>query len=283
MVNSHPLCITNCSNLVWSVWNDWSSCSKSCGDGFIHRRRYCLHGDEGAAGCEGKPSETAKCNQDVCPDPYDFPWDCGTVTANTGTHTMRIVNGKTESYGAVPYLCQLTSYGDHNCGTSIISPNWNVGAAHCVADFDTPEQFRLICGSHHRVEIDTYEQQRAVKQYIKHPSYDTMADNVDYDMMLFQVDQPWDFTDYVKPICLPKRGEYPDSGMLCKVSGWGTTKAKDATDLFFYSQMELAEYIQSAYVPITEMGVCAAGYKSITRRQFCAGFVEGGKDACQVD
>ena len=70
--------------------------------------------------------------------------------------------------------------------------------------------------------------------------------------------------------------------MLCKVSGWGTTKSKDASDLFFYSQMELATYTQSAYVPITEMGACAEGYKSITRRQFCAGFVEGGKDACQV-
>ena len=67
-----------------------------------------------------------------------------------GTHTMRIVNGRTENYGAVPYLCQLTSYGDHNCGTSIISPKWNIGAAHCVTDYDTPEQFRLICGSHHR-------------------------------------------------------------------------------------------------------------------------------------
>jgi hypothetical protein len=173
-----------CAN--WAEWSDWSACSKSCGDGFIHRNRPCLFGKPGETGCEGESDTMNTCNLDICPDPYDFPWECGTVTANTGIHTMRIVNGKTESYGAIPYLCQLTSYGDHNCGTSIISPAWNIGAAHCVADFDMPEQFRLICGSHHRVEIDTYEQQRSVKQYIKHPGYDTMADNVDYDMMLFQ-------------------------------------------------------------------------------------------------
>jgi hypothetical protein len=139
-----------------------------------------------------------------------------------------------------------------------------------VADYDSPAQFRIICGSQYQVA-----------QYIKHPGYDSNSDAVDYDMMLFKVDHAWEFTDYVKPACLPKRNDYPSSGQLCKVSGWGSTQAKDATS-FFFAQLELAEAVQSAYVPITEMGVCAAGYKSITRRQFCAGFVEGGRDACQV-
>lgn len=265
----------------WSEWSSWSSCSKTCDSGFSHRTRSCLNGQS----CVGESSELNECLEDICPDPYDFPWECGTVTANTREgQTMRIVNGKTEAYGGVPYLCHLSSYGSHACGTSVISPTWNIGAAHCVQDYDTPEQFRIICGSHHRTKIDTYEQQRAVKDYIKHPEYDYLSESVDYDMMLFQVDKAWDFTDYVKPICLPKKGEYPDSGMLCKVSGWGSTKAKDMADADqYYSLPELAEYAQSVYVPITEMGICAAGYKSITRRQFCAGFIEGGKDACQGD
>ena len=274
---------SSCGPLIcpsWSEWSNWSKCSKTCDSGFSHRTRSCLNGDT----CVGESSELNECLEDICPDPYDFPWECGTVTANTGGQTMRIVNGKTEAYGAVPYLCHLSSYGSHSCGTSVISPVWNIGAAHCVQDYDTPEQFRIICGSHHRTKIDNYEQQRAVKQYIKHPNYDYLSESVDYDMMLFEVDKAWDFTDYVKPICLPKRGEYPDSGMLCKVSGWGSTKAKDMLDANeYYSLPELAEYAQSVYVPITEMGICAAGYKSITRRQFCAGFIEGGKDACQGD
>ena len=265
---------------TWTEWSEWSQCSKTCDDGQAHRYRNCLNGST----CIGDKSEMRDCLEDICPDPYDFPWECGTITANTGGHTMRIVNGKTENYGAVPYLCHLSSYGAHSCGTSIISPMWNIGAAHCVQDYDTPEQFRIVCGSHHRTKIDTYEQQRGVKSYVKHPNYDYLSESVDYDMMLFEVDLAWDMTDYVKPICLPKRGEYPDSGMLCKVSGWGSTKAKDMMDSHdFYSLPELSEYTQSVYVPITEMGICAAGYKSITRRQFCAGFIEGGKDACQGD
>ena len=125
--------VESCGPLIcpsWSEWSDWSQCSESCDHGLSHRSRKCLNGDT----CDGESSEMRDCIDDICPDPYDFPWECGTVTANTNRDTMRIVNGKTEAYGAVPYLCHLSSYGAHSCGTSIISPIWNIGAAHCVQE-----------------------------------------------------------------------------------------------------------------------------------------------------
>ena len=37
--------------------------------------------------------------------------------------------------------------------------------------------FKICLWKIFRVEIDTYEQQRSVQEYIKHPLYDSMADN----------------------------------------------------------------------------------------------------------
>ena len=133
---------------TWSTWSSWSSCSKSCGAGYVHRNRECFHGKAGSPGCEGSSSELEACEVDICPDPYNFPWECGTVTAKRGAPAyQRVVNGHTEQYGAVPYLCQLTSYGDHNCGTSVIAPKWNIGAG------STSVHFRLSFALHQRLVV----------------------------------------------------------------------------------------------------------------------------------
>ena len=54
---------------VWSSWNDWSSCSVSCGDGNLTRRRACDNppSDHGGRICNGQSKQNKQCNIDNCP------------------------------------------------------------------------------------------------------------------------------------------------------------------------------------------------------------------------
>ena len=92
----------------------------------------------------------------------------------------------------------------------------------------------------------------------------------------------WKFTEYVKPVCLPGLQLFPPPGTLCKVAGWGSIHPVAPGE--FIWNIEMARELRAVHVPIIEQAQCAAKYKDqISRRMFCAGYTEGGRDACQVD
>ncbi|VDI61642.1 Hypothetical predicted protein [Mytilus galloprovincialis] len=53
----------------WSTWQQWTSCSSSCGVGFRTRTRQCNNPTPQSEGvyCYGSPSQTTKCNTVSCP------------------------------------------------------------------------------------------------------------------------------------------------------------------------------------------------------------------------
>ena len=96
-----------------------------------------------------------------------------------------------------------------------------------------------------------------------------------------EMKDPWKFTDYVKPVCLPGMHQFPQPGTLCKVAGWGSVH--EVAPGHFLWHVEMSRSLRAVHVPIIEQAQCAAKYKDqISRRMFCAGYTEGGRDACQV-
>jgi len=55
-------------NPTWGTWSPWSKCPKSCGTGWIARKRKCLNYIPGKKSCTGKNEEVKKCNVHACPD-----------------------------------------------------------------------------------------------------------------------------------------------------------------------------------------------------------------------
>lgn len=53
----------------WSSWSGWSSCSKSCGTGFLERSRSCTRPAPSSGGkpCPGAARESSWCNSHACP------------------------------------------------------------------------------------------------------------------------------------------------------------------------------------------------------------------------
>lgn len=63
-------------------------------------------------------------------------------------------------------------------------------------------------------------------------------------------------------------------GSIGQVSGWGTSVEGGSP----------SEQLQVVEVPIVSLEDCRAAYgaSSVTDKMICAGFPEGGRDACQV-
>ena len=53
---------------MWSAWNEWSSCSKTCDGGEKQRHRTCTNPKPKPPGrsCNGRSWEEQYCNQDEC-------------------------------------------------------------------------------------------------------------------------------------------------------------------------------------------------------------------------
>ncbi|XP_045884129.1 thrombospondin type-1 domain-containing protein 1 isoform X1 [Meles meles] len=51
---------------TWGLWQPWSQCSTTCGDGVRERRRVCLTSFPSRPGCPGMSSETSLCSLEEC-------------------------------------------------------------------------------------------------------------------------------------------------------------------------------------------------------------------------
>ncbi|XP_054993252.1 thrombospondin type-1 domain-containing protein 1 [Sorex araneus] len=51
---------------TWGLWQPWSPCSATCGDGARERHRVCLTSSPSRAGCPGVASETSPCSLEDC-------------------------------------------------------------------------------------------------------------------------------------------------------------------------------------------------------------------------
>ena len=52
--------------------------------------------------------------------------------------------------------------------------------------------------------------------------------------------------------------------------------------LILEGQFQAPDRLQAVKVPVVSNAQCSRSYSNIDRNKICAGFPEGGKDACQV-
>ncbi|XP_035153007.3 thrombospondin type-1 domain-containing protein 1 isoform X3 [Callithrix jacchus] len=57
---------TELAQETWGLWQPWSQCSTTCGDGVRERRRECLTSFPTRPGCPGMPLETSLCSLEEC-------------------------------------------------------------------------------------------------------------------------------------------------------------------------------------------------------------------------
>ncbi|XP_064479508.1 chymotrypsin A-like [Ornithodoros turicata] len=112
---------------------------------------------------------------------------------------------------------------NHFCGGTIISNQWIVCAAHCFLGVIGADEVIIKAGLHDMLNPSEQLQIRTPNVIIKHENFLGGLD-LNYDIALVQVSVPFNFTDTVRPSCLPEDEEPLPVNATCYSSGWGQTR-----------------------------------------------------------
>ncbi|XP_005373486.1 PREDICTED: coagulation factor XI isoform X1 [Chinchilla lanigera] len=188
----------------------------------------------------------------------------------------RIVGGTESVHGEWPWQVTLQTtapFRRHLCGGSIIRSQWVLTAAHCFDGVESSKILRIYGGIVNQSEINEDTPFFGVQEIIIHDQYKVAESG--YDIALLKLETTMNYTDSQRPICLPSKGDRNVIYNNCWVTGWGYTKLRD----------KIQNTLQKAKIPLVSNEECQTRYRRhrITNKMICAGYREGGKDACKGD
>lgn len=186
----------------------------------------------------------------------------------------RIIEGKNSSIEEFPYLVSIqfkhSSNYYHYCSGGIISKLWVLTSASCTISIGTKIRAGSSFYNNGSIHIAV--------QLIKHEKFHWM----DYpnrisvnDIQLVRVNRPFEFDRTRQPMKLFEAGEKVNSGFQGNLAGWGFTEDN-----------QFSLNLRSVLVPIVSKKKCSEKIYALGGfpiGQICAGYEEGGPDACLLD
>uniref|UniRef100_A0A0N4ZEA2 Peptidase S1 domain-containing protein n=1 Tax=Parastrongyloides trichosuri TaxID=131310 RepID=A0A0N4ZEA2_PARTI len=164
----------------------------------------------------------------------------------------------------------------HHCGAVIISDNYLLTAAHCVSDIIKSNIYVRV-GDYNNLKIENEELSVEIENIVIYPSYENIFQN---DIAILSLSKKLNFTDSIKPICLPPNGFQFEEGHQCFISGFGKN-----TSISNENSEEYSEYLTIAPVPILNKTYCGKSNSKVKLNEniVCAGYSSGNIDACHGD
>ena len=203
--------------------------------------------------------------------------------------------GNDATKGEYPWIAQL-SFSDginpfyHDCGGSLIAPDWVLTAAHCVIRNGSEvalSNIQVTLGEQVLSVVDGDEQvareglTRTVADIIPHANFGVQDG---FDLALIRLSQPVQLNQYVQLVRLAKDGDGPNPNS--KFAGWGIAVGGDPPNAY------MPDILQEATLPVVADSVCddffdtfgggSPNYHHLTAGELCAG-VNGTPNTCNAD
>ncbi|XP_072946210.1 transmembrane protease serine 9-like [Epargyreus clarus] len=206
---------------------------------------------------------------------------CGTHLRRFRKKRVKIVGGNDVDIGDYPWLALLEyEPNEFKCGGSLISTRHVLTAAHCVKS-SLPKQVIL---SEHDIStgpVDWVVRNRrrenitnlnvSVEWAIPHPEYRPLINAHGNDIALIKLSYSVEFTEFIRPICLPLKDYNIDftNETRFTVAGWGSDNVRQMTDVK-----------KAVYLPYVPADDCQSPLPD--NQYICAGGEEG-EDSCNGD
>lgn len=242
--------------------------------------QYCSNHAEAKRSCWCHEGYALQTNEVSCAPTVKYP--CGKIPVlekRNGQPQGRIVGGNVCPKGECPWQAMLKVDGVMLCGGTLIGSTWVVSAAHCF-DKIKLKNLTVVLGEHNLSEEDGDEQERQVVQVIVPSKY--IRGKTDHDIALLRLSRPVVFTDYVVPLCVPEKAFSERTLAFIRfstVSGWGQLLDRGATAL----ELMAIDVPRVMTQDCLEKSKMKQDSPKITENMFCAGYLDGSKDACQGD
>jgi len=131
----------------------------------------------------------------------------------------KIVGGNEATPHKYPWMAALFVDDKWFCGGTLISDEWVLTAAHCASG---ASEMLVMLGAHNvreaseegRLEITTTD-------FFTHPGWSQIS--IHNDLALIHLPEPVNFTDIIRPVCLPGHSEADEAfaHLTAWASGWG--------------------------------------------------------------
>ncbi|XP_012268512.2 trypsin-like isoform X1 [Athalia rosae] len=210
----------------------------------------------------------------------DYPSGVNDTENGGGTLSgSRIIGGSNANIGQFPHQVSLrrTSNGVHFCGGSIVDEEWIVTAAHCMYSDGRrigASTITIYAGDLLLDTVSSTSQRRIVKSIFVHENFNLST--LRNDIALLKLRSKLILDDKIVA-AKTLRNYTVEDGTICQVSGWGVTR---------YANSVLSNKLLYVDVPIVNRTLCQRlmiSYSDIPELMICAGYLEGGYDACQGD
>lgn len=221
---------------------------------------------------------------------------CGRQQVAAGSsREPRIVGGNNTYEGEFPWAVSIQRHGNHHCGGVIVGRRWILTAAHCVrsqlvGNLNVRTGGNTLARSANHISSHL-ERDYLVDQIVMHGDfsrYDNLtasqmkssANTNNADIALLRLKQEIHWNELAWPVCFPAREAGNFSGHDAVVIGWGKLNEKSE---------EFSNELQKVKLTIIDNKVCQNWFRQAGRempiddRVICAGFKNGGKDACHGD
>ncbi|KAG8033873.1 hypothetical protein G9C98_008354 [Cotesia typhae] len=201
-----------------------------------------------------------------------MPNMCSNCICGVGRKT-RIVGGTIATIGEFPWMIAMSKHGQFHCGGSLLTKRHVLTAAHCLEGFDK-RHFEIFIGKQDFDKSSSAVIHRRIKSWTVHEDFNTY--NLDNDIAVIELDRSIPVGGAIRTACLPENRAIDYTGSLATAIGWGrTTEGGDVSST-----------LRKVELPVLSDEECdEAGYQKSRRttNMFCAGYLEGKRDACSGD